>query len=42
MLTTLATIAVMFTFILATHDYVLEAMYRDALSEPKSHGKSTD
>lgn len=42
MLTTLAAIAAMFTLILATHNYVLEALYREASSERKSPDKITD
>lgn len=42
MLMTLVTIAAMFTFILATHNYVLEAIHRDASSEPKSQDKIAD
>ncbi len=42
MLTTLITIAAMFSIILVTHNYVLEAMHKDALGEPKSRTDSTD
>jgi hypothetical protein len=42
MLTTLITIATIFSVILATHNYVLEAMHKDALSEPKSRTDITD
>lgn len=42
MLTTLIAIAGMFTIVLITHNYALEAIHRDALGETKPHHKSAD
>jgi len=42
MLTTFITIAAMFSVILITHNYVLEAMHKDALSKPKPRTDITD
>jgi len=42
MLTTLITIATLFSIILVTHNYVLEAMHKDALSQPQSHTDRTN
>lgn len=42
MLTTLITIAALFTVILATNNYMLRAIHKDAVSEPKSLNKAAD
>jgi hypothetical protein len=42
MLTTLIMIVAMFSAILVTHNYVLEAIYKDVLNEPKSRNKIAD
>jgi hypothetical protein len=42
MLTTLITIAAMFTVILVTHDYMLKVIYKNALGESKSHHNIAD
>lgn len=42
MLTTLITIAALSTVILATNNYMLRAIHRDAVNEPKSRNKLAD
>lgn len=42
MLTTLITISAMFSIILISHNYMLEAMHADALDELKSRTDSPD
>lgn len=42
MLITLATITLLFSVILFTHNWMLEAASKDAANEPKSHVKATN
>ncbi len=42
MLTTLITIVAMFSVILVAHNYLLDAIHKDALSQPKSPTNITD
>lgn len=42
MLITLITIVAMFSIILGTHNYMLEAIHKDALDEPKLRRKISD
>jgi hypothetical protein len=42
MLTTLVTASAMFIVMLITHNYVLEAIHKDAADESKSEHKATD
>lgn len=42
MLATLITISIVFSVVLSTHNLLLEAIHKDALSEPKARSKRTE